>query len=262
MTEYFSIGEAAKIAQVTSETLRHYDRIGLVSPSMKNEKNNYRYYTSADLLRVNTVRVLQQLDIPLREIKEVLADEDLHKVVAYLAAAEKKAEQKITMLQASQRKIQTVKEEYLAKAYRQQKDNGVFIQEFSQRAMLLSDNLEFPTLNNLWNDLAHFYEMLTPLQQKGFEFEDVVGIYSTQEQNQFFTLCRQYPENPNLKILPAGQYLCANCNKEQRASVLAEVKKIAQDKYQVTPQFDVQMIVVSGILQWRYQIQVLISNNK
>ena len=35
MNKYFSIGEAAKAVHTTSETLRHYDRIGLVKPSKK-----------------------------------------------------------------------------------------------------------------------------------------------------------------------------------------------------------------------------------
>ena len=45
MTKYFSVGEAAKLVNTTSETLRHYDRIGLVKPSKRDEWTNYRYYT-------------------------------------------------------------------------------------------------------------------------------------------------------------------------------------------------------------------------
>ena len=45
MKKYFSIGEAAKAAHTTAETLRHYDRIGLVKPSKKDGWTQYRYYT-------------------------------------------------------------------------------------------------------------------------------------------------------------------------------------------------------------------------
>ena len=47
MEKFFSVGEAARAAQTTSETLRHYDRIGLVKPSKKDEWTNYRYYSEA-----------------------------------------------------------------------------------------------------------------------------------------------------------------------------------------------------------------------
>ena len=72
MKKFFSVGEAAKAVHTTSETLRHYDRIGLVKPSKKDEWTNYRYYTEADIVRLNTVRALQLMDLPLQEIKKVL----------------------------------------------------------------------------------------------------------------------------------------------------------------------------------------------
>ena len=89
MKKYFSVGEAAKAVRVTSETLRHYDRIGLVKPSKKDEWTHYRYYTEEDLVRLNTVRALQLMDLPLREIKKVLEYDDLEKIIDFLARAEK-----------------------------------------------------------------------------------------------------------------------------------------------------------------------------
>lgn len=98
MAHYFSIGEAAKATHITTETLRHYDRIGLVKPSKKDEWTNYRYYTEQDIVRVNTVRALQLMDLPLQEIKKVLDYDDLEKIVDFLAQAEKKANEKIATL--------------------------------------------------------------------------------------------------------------------------------------------------------------------
>ncbi len=99
MEKYFSIGEAAKAVHTTTETLRHYDRIGLVKPSKKDEWTKYRYYTEQDIIRLNTVRLLQLMDLPLQEIKKVLEYDDLEKIVAFLSQAEKKADEKISALQ-------------------------------------------------------------------------------------------------------------------------------------------------------------------
>lgn len=54
-----SVGQAAAAVGTTAETLRHYDRIGLVKPSMRDEWTGYRYYSQQDLLRLNTVMALQ-----------------------------------------------------------------------------------------------------------------------------------------------------------------------------------------------------------
>lgn len=84
MKPYFSVGEAAKVVHTTSETLRHYDRIGLVKPSKKDPWTHNRYYTQQDLVRLNTVRALQLMDLPLQEIKKVLEYDDLEKIVDFL----------------------------------------------------------------------------------------------------------------------------------------------------------------------------------
>ncbi len=79
MKKYFSIGEAAKAVHTTAETLRHYDRIGLVKPSKKDEWTGYRYYSENDIVRLNTVRALLLMDLSLSEIKNVLEYDDLKK---------------------------------------------------------------------------------------------------------------------------------------------------------------------------------------
>ena len=112
MRKFFSIGEAAKAVHTTSETLRHYDRIGLVKPGKKDEWTGYRYYTEQDIVRLNTVRALQLMDLPLREIKKVLEYDDLEKIVDFLAQTEKKADEKIAALQYSKTRIQAVKADY------------------------------------------------------------------------------------------------------------------------------------------------------
>ena len=260
MKKYFSVGEAAKAVHTTSETLRHYDRIGLVKPSKKDEWTNYRYYTEPDIVRLNTVRALQLMDLPLQEIKKVLEYDDLEKIVDFLAQAEKKADEKITALQYSKSKIQLAKADYERKLQMRKAPNGIFIKDFPERVILLSDTLEVPTLDNLWNYLSHFYDKVTPALKEQFAFEDLAGIYTENGITRLFAVCIHYVNIDGLKILPKGKYLCANCMEENREQMLRELIHIAQTKYGVEPTFTVQLIVVSGILQWNYEVQVYIES--
>lgn len=258
MKKYFSVGEAAKAVHTTSETLRHYDRIGLVKPSKKDEWTNYRYYTEQDIVRLNTVRALQLMDLPLQEIKKVLEYDDLEKIVDFLAQAEKKADEKIAALQYSKAKIQLAKADYERKLQMRKNSNGTFIRDVPERIILLSDTLEVPTLDNLWNYLNHFYDKVTPALKEQFSFEDLAGIYTESGITRLFAVCIRYVNIDGLKILPKGRYLCANCTEENREQVLSEVMRIARTKYGVEPKFTVQLIVVSGILQWNYEVQIYV----
>ena len=260
MQKYFSIGEAAKAVRTTTETLRHYDRIGLVKPSKKDEWTKYRYYTEQDLVRLNTVRALQLMDLPLQEIKRVLDYKDLRKVVDFLEQAEKKADEKIAALQYGKSKIQLAKAEYERTLRKRESPAGPFLKAYPERVILLSDTLEAPTLDNLWNYLSHFYEKVTPARRDQFDFEDLAGIYTENGVSRLFAVCTRYAEIDGLRRLPQGNYLCAGCTEENRDQILQEVLCLARAKSGAEPEFIVQIIVVSGILHWNYEIQVYLGS--
>lgn len=258
MKKYFSVGEAARAVHTTSETLRHYDRIGLVKPSRKDEWTNYRYYTEQDIVRLNTVRALQMMDLSLQEIKKVLDYDDLEKIVSFLARAEQKADEKIAALQYSKSKIQAAKADYEQKLRGHEQLSGTVVKEIPERVILLSDTLEEPTLDNLWNYLSHFYDKVTPALKEQFSFEDLAGIYTENGMTRLFAVCMDYVNIDGIKVLPKGKYLCANCTEENREQTLRKLIHIAQTEYGVEPRFTVQLIVVSGILQWNYEAQVYV----
>ena len=192
MEKYFSVGEAAKAAHTTSETLRHYDRIGLVKPSKKDEWTNYRYYTEQDIVRLNTVRALQVMDLPLKEIKKVLEYDDLEKIIDFLEQTEKKADEKMAALQYSKSKIALAKADYERKLKARDQLTGTVVKELPERVILLFDTLEVPTLDNLWNYLSHFYDKVTPELKDEFYFEDMAGIYAEEGLTRLFAVCVRY----------------------------------------------------------------------
>ena len=60
--------------QVTVKTLRHYEQRGLLLPNDVDEWTGYRYYSIAQMQRLNTIRGLQRQGFTLEEIKELLED--------------------------------------------------------------------------------------------------------------------------------------------------------------------------------------------
>jgi DNA-binding transcriptional MerR regulator len=60
------------MSKVTSRTLRHYDRIGLLSPA-STAANGYRYYEQEQLLRLQQILLYRELGLGLEAIAEVLA---------------------------------------------------------------------------------------------------------------------------------------------------------------------------------------------
>ncbi|OED45172.1 hypothetical protein AB833_00005 [Chromatiales bacterium (ex Bugula neritina AB1)] len=65
------IGELAESLEVSTKTLRHYERIGLL-PESSRGTNGYRYYSVEAVTRARMVVALRRLDLPIETIKELL----------------------------------------------------------------------------------------------------------------------------------------------------------------------------------------------
>jgi DNA-binding transcriptional MerR regulator len=73
MRELLQIGEVAKLIGVSSKTIRYYHEIGLLAEPKRTE-GGYRLYTAQDLLRLQRIRRLRSLGLPLERIKEILGE--------------------------------------------------------------------------------------------------------------------------------------------------------------------------------------------
>lgn len=75
MNIFFTVKQAARIVGMTSETLRHYDRIGLVKPCRKDEFTGYRYYSRAGTLQLQTIGAAQNNGLNFSRDKRYFAAE-------------------------------------------------------------------------------------------------------------------------------------------------------------------------------------------
>lgn len=260
MNKYFTISQTAQIVNMTAETLRHYDRIGLIKPSKIDEWTNYRYYSEQDIVYLKTIHALRCMGISLSEIKEILDCEDLSKIVSYLRQAEKKADIKIAEINYAKSKI------HASRIYHESKlesnePKGMFVKSIPQRVILLSDRISTPSLDNLWDYHRHFFEQVGDDKKDDFSFEDLAGIYESNGKSQLFAICTRHTNVAGLEVLAEGEYLCADCTQNNRNEVLEQLLRTAQDKYSIMPESTIQIVVLSGILKWNYQLQIFIGKS-
>ncbi|MFN8076151.1 MAG: MerR family transcriptional regulator [Kineosporiaceae bacterium] len=69
-TDSWTVGQVARLSGLTTRTLRHYDRIGLLRPRVAD--NGYRRYGEPELQRLQHVLVLREVGLPLERIGAVL----------------------------------------------------------------------------------------------------------------------------------------------------------------------------------------------
>ncbi|MFW6075150.1 MAG: MerR family transcriptional regulator [Chloroflexota bacterium] len=84
MARTLRIGEVAELAGISVRTLHHYDQIGILTPSARND-GNQRLYTEDDLLRLQQILTLRYLGFQLRRIGELLERPDFDLVASLVA---------------------------------------------------------------------------------------------------------------------------------------------------------------------------------
>lgn len=72
----FKIGEFSRLSRVSVRMLRHYDQLGLLTPSQTDPFTGYRYYSAEQLPRLNRILTLRELGFSLEQISGML-EEDL-----------------------------------------------------------------------------------------------------------------------------------------------------------------------------------------
>ena len=71
----YSIGEYARIAQVSKRLLRYYDEIGLFQPVKIDPESGHRYYSASQLPELNRILALKDLGLSLNQIQRFVRDD-------------------------------------------------------------------------------------------------------------------------------------------------------------------------------------------
>lgn len=112
MHDIITIGQMAELRGISTETLRHYDRIGLFKPAYRDVDTGYRYYSLFQYEKLGTILELRNLGMNTREIQQYMKErtvastrelllkqqEQIVEKMEYLTRLHKELEQKIQFM--------------------------------------------------------------------------------------------------------------------------------------------------------------------
>lgn len=108
-SKLLSITKLAKLRNITSETLRYYDRINLVKPNYVDPNTKYRYYSILQYEELGTIRELRQLGMSIDEISNYFDNRNFKKSVEilekYQEALHSEIEKKIKLEKVLNKKL-------------------------------------------------------------------------------------------------------------------------------------------------------------
>lgn len=77
----YTINKLAKLAGVSTRTLRYYDELGLLTP-IRMSSNGYRIYGQNEVNMLQQILFYRELGVPLDEVKKILSKKDFSSMTA------------------------------------------------------------------------------------------------------------------------------------------------------------------------------------
>ena len=209
----YSINELAKLAGISSRTLRYYDKQGLLK-ARRNPKNNYRYYEESEVDQLQKILFLKLFDLPLEQIKQVMQTSpktqyqvlrnQRSKLVAqqqYLGDLIKNLDKTLATMKGETQmtdteKFATLKKEMINK---NEKQYGAEIREKYGDAQIDLSNEKFSSLSS--DELSHFKKLGAEILTELKNFDNTAGVKQDAAKH-LFDLHKEYL----LTIWPKGQY--------------------------------------------------------
>lgn len=100
MKKYFKIGEISKMYHIGTDSLRYYEKIGILKP--RRGENQYRLYRTEDIWRLNVIRELRELGFSMEQIGGYLKEHTTDKTRELL-------EDELCMIEEKQKQLRALK---------------------------------------------------------------------------------------------------------------------------------------------------------
>lgn len=105
MTTKFTVGEIAKLSGLSKQTLIYYDREDVFKPKLTDSNNGYRYYTADQIEVLDSILILKEIGLSLKEIKEFMIHRNSDNAILLLKKQQHEIRQKIKQLSLIEKRL-------------------------------------------------------------------------------------------------------------------------------------------------------------
>jgi len=152
----YTIGEFARMAQVSRRQLRHWDEIGLLQPTKVDPKTGYRYYSATQLTALNRVVALKELGLSLDQIQRFVNDDvSLDEMQGMLLLRKAEIEQQVI---AEMRRIRVIESRL-----KQIREQGQHVRDVVVKQVPSRKYIGLRTTSPDWDSVLRQWNLVTPI---------------------------------------------------------------------------------------------------
>lgn len=206
------IGKLAEITGVHVQSLRYYEKIGILLPSYVDADSKYRYYSFSQIKLVEAIQYCVELDIPLKQFTAFILKEknqiDYEKIIAY---GKEIAAQKIRAIEKKMCFLEDLNEKML---HSERCREDEFIVSFLPERLYLTCPYKGTQADKGF--YAVIIKLLQQLRAQSLQTGYEIGLLSRfgenkQEHFAYVNVLQDEnvpAEHPQMLRIPAGKFLC------------------------------------------------------
>ncbi|MGH0594925.1 MerR family transcriptional regulator [Bacillus pretiosus] len=268
MKKMFSIGEVAKIKDITIKALRYYHKMGIFIPKHVDESTGYRYYSIDQFIHIDIIKSCRELNTSIVELQEIFKERNTDKLLQFLQLKREEAEEHIKKM----KEVMETIDDLHAKVVSSQeilKNDEISIENFKQRYVVVAPCKEVGSLQ----ELLYYSDLEKIVQDYEEKMEMEMGIlYNVNanwdvEPKYVFNKVRDdvhMEEMQNIKVLPGGKYITlaySKENEEERRNTM--IKYMKENNIEVESFIEVELVSdIFNVETYSCQIQILIGDSK
>lgn len=261
------IGEFATLGNTTVETLRHYDKLGLLKPAFVDEQTNYRYYTMTQYERLSIILAFRHMDVSLDDIQEYFEYRTLANSLSLLKKYSLQMDDKIARYQVISENIKK-KIAHLEQFSQIDKNGEIQYKKIATRTIQKRTTC-IPQRNDaFWHIIRPKSSLDMDRLPNAFASDNYGIMFLEDGQVTVFGIVATNSQTKSLDVLPESLFICTyfygdDVTKIQR--VAEELSKYAQkDGYEVLgcpiAICQVDMLVTGVEHELLYEVQIPIKN--
>lgn len=237
MKNYFLISEFAKLRGININSLRYYEKLGILKPAYTDERTGYRYYAPEQVAVLNKIILCIQLGIPLKEMVKYIDENGNLDSVQLLEQGRILAQKHIEEMQNNLNYIDSsIKNIESGKEYAGKQ--GMYTRSFAERKVIVTGLFErILEPKEMISEIGELYKKaqndgLFPILPAGqiIELEED----GTMHLRCYLEIVNRTAEHENVYAFPAGNYECVQVDMNPTQDLIQSIRRNWDGKEKIT----------------------------
>ncbi len=247
MKNYFTISEFARLREIDINSLRYYEKLGILKPAYIDRETKYRYYSAEQLSILDVILLSINLGIPLKQLKNYIDENGNFQNKELVEEGKRLTEERIRELQNGLCRIEHTLQ-YLEDTSKYSEYEGIYTRTFPERYLIAEEyqgSLTDVKLVEKTFSTLHSYareQKMNPVMPMGilYQYEN-----SSVKKYICWEITDSRTNDEKIMKLPSADYSCVQID----WPIASDIQKTIENTFEIGNQ---AFVFASNMLQSRF----------